>query len=696
MRRVLLRTIAVLAVGLGVLSGVLFVASTVDARPPEVSGYRLTQPLPGDPGRALITSGVEISFSEPVDRASADAALRIEPTVTGAISWSGSTMTFTPAQPLPLQTAFEVHVLAGVRDLAGNTMDEASAPFGFETAGRPQVDDSVPDAGAEEVALEASISLTFSTFMDTASVESALRLRPHFANRLRWSGERLEIIPSEPLRAGLRYEVRIDDAAADVAGVTLAAPYTLIFRTVAAGLEPAALVPADGTDGIAPTTPIAVIFDEPIEPDSVSSDLLSITPAITGTLELIALDGQDEPRILRFTPSSPLPPSTTFEIELAAGPLAVDGGRLAVPLRWSFTTGAPLATLGNQLVFLSARSGVANLWAMNPDGTNQRQLSAELSPVTDYAVAPDGRSFVVGDGRGLILQQSDGSGRRSLTDDGVLEFDPTFSPDGRSIALGRASARTGEGLGLWQRSADGGDARRIELPGELAVSPSPSATDGAEPAPVLRAPRYAPDGQALAFVDTSGRVGIVELPAERLTSVAFVALAPPVWLPDSSGVLVTGLPPPPGDARPARVDEPLQPLDPLGAGLDGEALEAVGIALFPRSGGAVEETTFGRGAARVSVDANGTVAFLRLSTGEDPPVGGRLYLADGPRRLPRSVAATTDLVVSAVAFAPEPDLVALALPGGGRLRQDGIWLLDLGTDELALLAEDGSWPRWLP
>jgi len=32
-------------------------------------------------------------------------------------------------------------------------------------------------------------------------------------------------------------------------------------------------------------------------------------------------------------------------------------------------------------VFLSARAGVTNVWAMNPDGTNARQLTVELTPV---------------------------------------------------------------------------------------------------------------------------------------------------------------------------------------------------------------------------------------------------------------------------------------------------------------------------
>ena len=142
--------------------------------------------------------------------------------------------------------------------------------------------------------------------------------------------------------------------------------------------------------------------------------------------------------MLRFQPSGPLNPNTTYDVTLLPGLLGADGAGLPAGLSWSFTTGAPTGTLSNQIVFLSDRAGIANLWAMNPDGTNQRQVSAELSPVIDYAVAPDGRAFVVGDGAVIVWQRADGSARRLLTDADVVEFDPAYSPDGGTLVFGRA------------------------------------------------------------------------------------------------------------------------------------------------------------------------------------------------------------------------------------------------------------------
>src|SRR5205823_12573327 len=151
-----------------------------------------------------------------------------------------------------------------------------------------------------------------------------------------------------------------------------------------------------------------------------------------------------------------------------------DGSRVAAPLTWTFTTGAPSSSLGNQVVYLSERAGIANVWAMNPDGSNQHEVSSELSPLTTYAVAPDGRSLVVGDGARLVELRADGSGRRVLTDAGLLEFDPSYAPDGSAILFGRADVKTGSGLGIWRRPPGGGGAERIAIAPMATPTPTPS------------------------------------------------------------------------------------------------------------------------------------------------------------------------------------------------------------------------------
>ena len=695
MRGVPLRTLAVMAVGLAVLAAILYYASTVDGRPPDVVRIGLTHHLSSDANVALTTASVEVEFSEPVEAASGEAALRIDPAVEGSFSWAGRTLTFTPSERLPLETAFTVRVLPGIRDTAGNAMDQEPEPFAFETVGNPTVIGSQPEDRAQDVPLESSIVLEFSTLMDTASVEAALRIQPDVELEATWSGERLTLTPSTAFVEGRQYTLRIDDTARDGAGTPLERPFRLIFRAARSGLEAVTLVPSVGIEGVAVTSPIAIVFDRALDPDSLDDGQLTLTPAVSGSLEVVASPGAEglrdpTPRILRFQPSAPLDPNTTYEVTLAAGLLGADGSQLATPLAWRFTTGAPLATLGNQIVFLTERSGVANLWTMNPDGTGQRQLSAELSPVTGYAVAPDGRTFVIGDGAVLIQQGADGGDRQVLTGGAVIEFDPAYAPDGSELVFGRADAETGAGLGLWIRPAGGGDARRIQLPDELRRGPTPTpspASSAPPPAPVLRAPRYSPDGAALAFVDLSGRVGVLELPAGRLTSAQFGAASPPAWLADSTGLLVSGLDPGAIDAPAA--GEPMPPLDPATLDLTDAQLGSLAVARLDRGATTVVELAHSEGASRPATSGDGRYLYVVVQP-EFAGAGGILRLTSRGGGTSFTVLRDGGALVTSAAFGPEPGAVVAARA------DDGIWLVDVTTRSGEQLAADGGQPRWLP
>jgi hypothetical protein len=683
MRAVVLRSVAVIGLGAVILAGVLYVASTVDSRPPTVTAMALTQPLPDEPTRALIITGLEVEFSEPVDHASAERAMRVEPHVAGSTSWSGSRMIFTPDGPLEPAATYRVTIERGVVDLAGNPMSELPPTFTFETAGPPIVVETDPADGDVGVPIDAPITITFSTLMDTASVEAALRLQPAFGHVLRWSGRQLEVVPDAPLDPDRDYEVAIGPEAIDVAGLALDVPLQLGFHTLAPGLRATSLVPADGSDGIAPASSIAIFFDRPIDAGAVSADeLLSIIPDVAGSLSVVDLTGnepddEEDGSVLLFTPSGPLPSSTTFNVVVGTGVVGLDGGGLAEPLAWSFTTGAALPTLSNQIVFLSDRSGVTNLWAMNPDGSAARQLSVELAPVLDYAVAPDGGRYVVGDGRRLVLSDASGTDRRVLTDEGVVEFDPAYAPDSQHLAFARADAASGAGLGLWQVAADGGSATRIELGGD----PVPSAT-GVAARTVPRAPRYSPDGRAIAYVDLRGEVRVVDLETDRGTRVPFTAHAPPIWMTDGGGVLLSGVPggEVTGDPTFPEVVGPLEP--------PAESTPAAVIVILEPSDGSLATSRLGGGSGVAAVASDGRIAVI----GPD----GRLRIADGPRLAPVEAKGLGGETVTAAAFAPGEDALVVVVTTEGDPAAGRIERVELESGDRAILSNEGSRPRWVP
>jgi hypothetical protein len=674
MRSVIVRSLVVIGAGAIVLAGVLYVASTVDGRAPGVLAVRLTQPVPDDDRLALVTTSVEIVFSEPVDSASAEAAVAIAPEVTTAASWSGSTMTITPVDALALDTGYVLTIAAGIRDRSGNAMTEAPPDFEFATVGRPVLAATNPPDGAIDVPLDPPVALTFSTLMDTVSVEAALSIEPAFAHELRWSGRLLTIIPTEPLTAGTEYRVEVGESATDTAGVHLGQPSAFTFRTLAAGFEVATVVPTDGAAGIATTTPIVAVFDGPIDPASVSGDLVTVTPDAAGTVEVTPLPGEapDDDgagRALVFQPSAPLPANTTFTIEIAPGLVGLDGGTMAEPLTWSFTTGVPATGISNQVTFITERSGVANVWAMNPDGSGQRQVSAELTPVVDYVLAPNGDSLVVSDGRRLVFVRADGSERRVLTDAAAFEFDPAYSPDGRRVVFARADALTGVGRGLWEWDVGGGDAEPIELPVEAGASPTPVAT-GAPTGPLLRAPRYAPDGRSLAFVDGAGAIVILDLEEGSLTRHPLVAAGAPTWLPDGSAILVDGSATGPVTTT---VAAPVLPL---------QAAAADAVHLVDVVTGSVAQR-FALGSTLVAIAVDGRIAYAEngvLWIGDATGTGPGRRLVDG-------------VTIGSGWFSPGAAELVVEVTGPGRVRLE---VVDPESGDRVRLITDAARPRWQP
>jgi len=107
-----------------------FVATfSVDADPPTVLS---TSPSDGA-ANVAVSADVEMTFSEPMDHASAEAAFSISGGVTGTFSWVGNTMTFHPTPSLDDDTAYTVTISTDAQDWLGRAM-AAPYVFAFTTA----------------------------------------------------------------------------------------------------------------------------------------------------------------------------------------------------------------------------------------------------------------------------------------------------------------------------------------------------------------------------------------------------------------------------------------------------------------------------------------------------------------------------------------------------------------------------------
>lgn len=206
----------------------------------------------------------------------------------------------------------------------------------------------------------------------------------------------------------------------------------------------------------------------------------------------------------------------------------------------------PVLTLdGTQIVFESPETP-RQLWVMNADGSNARQITHE--PMAHYwaAWSPNGTQIAFEYDTQLWVMKADGSDRRQLTTEKGRQ--PSWSPDGKQIAY--SSNRSGS-YDLYIINADGtGDRRLTDTPRSA------------------RLPAWSPDGKSIIF--DSDMLGANEYEVYRYNlatgEIANLTNSPgndlfPAWSPDGSKIIFTSV-------RGANGKESLYMMDPDGSNVE--------------------------------------------------------------------------------------------------------------------------------
>jgi Tol biopolymer transport system component/DNA-binding winged helix-turn-helix (wHTH) protein len=137
--------------------------------------------------------------------------------------------------------------------------------------------------------------------------------------------------------------------------------------------------------------------------------------------------------------------------------------------------GGVVWTPEGNLVYSSSSSGNNDIWVLNPETINQKQLTTEGSMEITPKVAPDGRYLVFISNRAgknnVWRINADGGNPVQLTN-GTGEQSPVFTPDGRFVVFNSM-----KDLSLWKVSIEGGQPIPISDEPAYQVSISP---DGAK------------------------------------------------------------------------------------------------------------------------------------------------------------------------------------------------------------------------
>lgn len=197
------------------------------------------------------------------------------------------------------------------------------------------------------------------------------------------------------------------------------------------------------------------------------------------------------------------------------------------------------------LLFLSERSGRAQIWQLAADGETQRQVTEEAAGVDGFAVSPVDGSLAYVSGNQLYMRDADGGNRRLMVDNAAADrsapeyfstqriSDPRFSPDGRYLAYAYD--------GLW--ILDLGSNQAVHLLNNEIDAESEALQTYYMPL------AWAPNSQQLVLASggqaggaQASRLVFVNPGAETLTTTAQTSAGPAcchtAWTPDSQALLL--------------------------------------------------------------------------------------------------------------------------------------------------------------
>jgi Bacterial Ig-like domain len=325
------------AIGLGVVA---FVRPTLTTATPPTD----IVPLTAAAFRTSVGTDVElqaaatIGFSTPMERASVEAALDIEPPTAVELRWNAddTAVAIVPVSHWAVDTFHTITVQSGALAGTGRPLTKP-VRAAFLTRGPTTAVLAATDKIAKRVALDTAFSIGFDRAVDPRSVARAVRLEPAAKGKVTVESDvdglpRYVFTPRKALKANTRYTL-IVDGVRDRDGVPVAR-IAMAVRTAVAP-EVVRFRPRARTQDVARPTDISVRFSTPM-------DRASTKKAFKVLVDGKAIQGKitfgDNDTVLVFDPARNFAYDTRVVASVSRAARSADGVALRAAERIAFRT----------------------------------------------------------------------------------------------------------------------------------------------------------------------------------------------------------------------------------------------------------------------------------------------------------------------------------------------------------------------
>ncbi len=329
----------------GVLGGCSDSSGGGDPTPPEPPEVLQSSPENGAV-QVAVQPGIVIIFSEPMDRASVEAATSF--TGPGGArddipfhwNWMGTVFWIEPTNPLAYDSEHTVNIGTSARSADGVSLAEAWTLSFTTHVAWPEVLRHYPEVDDTGVALNANPWINFNQEMSEFATAAALSIDPPVAFDVTWLWDeqthQATLDLGEDMTAETRYTITVSTAAQAANGETLPEEFSFSFTTGSATDDTPPAVdtwnPTSGSTNVpADIRTVGISFTEPVKPGTVN-------PMLIDTRFIMAMAGQDIDWNEDFSALT----ITLFDLPLGAeifvdlGPFEDQAGNLSEdPPEWS-------------------------------------------------------------------------------------------------------------------------------------------------------------------------------------------------------------------------------------------------------------------------------------------------------------------------------------------------------------------------